>query len=174
MPNYAPTIDLATTDEFTTWNQQVGANGTRLVKWRHREVKELTQPDRVFVTSARGKKSSIAELQYGAAAKIGLILDCDEATKQLWLLPAGFSGPEDGYHLLMSTPDRTSVLHFSADLAELSEVNDKRFDLSSRTLAVAKIDDDLILQVTEKTAVLTIREESTIRYGEPCYPKVPL
>lgn len=145
-----------------------------MVGWQHSDVQELTRPDRMFFTSARGKKSSIAELQYGAAAKIGLILDCDEATKQLWLLPVSFYGPEGGYHLLMSTPDRTSLLHFSADLNELGEVDDARFDLSSRTLAVAMIDDNLIIQVTEETTVLTICEGSSPRYGESRQPQMPL
>jgi hypothetical protein len=155
LPNWSPVVDFATTDEFSTWNQEVGAAGAQMVPWQD---KKASKPDRIFSTSGRGTKGTVTEYRYGLQAKIGLEYECGLGVKQAFVLPASLTRPSAGFDLLLSMPDRTTVLHMSEDLSELSQADTTddgtiNYDISSRTLA-AVVTNNVIVQVTEHGILL--------------------
>jgi hypothetical protein len=155
LPNWSPVLDFATTDEFSRWNQETGAAGTQMVHWQD---KKASKPDRVFSTSGRGTKGTVTEFRYGLQAKIGLEYECGLGVKQAFVLPAYLSSQSEGYDLLLSMPDRTTVLRLSEDLDDISQPTEVdngtlNYDVSSRTL-IAVVTNDMIVQVTEQTLVL--------------------
>jgi hypothetical protein len=171
LPNWSPVVDLTTTDEFSTWNQETGAAGTSMVPWPDKKV---SKPDRVFSTSGKGTKGAVTEYRYGLQAKIGLVYECGLGVKQAFVLPAlaAYSSSQStGYDLLLSAPDRTRVLRLSEDLGEISELQGEDdtvgYDISCRTVTAAVANDsaDVIVQVTERNVVLINASQV---YGVPC------
>ncbi|KAH8912545.1 thermotolerance protein [Coniochaeta sp. PMI_546] len=155
LPNWSPVVDFATTDEFSTWNQETGAAGAQMVPWQD---KKASKPDRIFSTSGRGAKGTVTEYRYGLQAKIGLEYECGLGVRQAFVLPASVSSQSEGYDLLLSMPDRTIVLRLSEDLDDISQppADDdgiEKYDVSSRTLT-AVVTNGMIVQVTEQTIVL--------------------
>lgn len=144
-------VDFITTDEFTTWNQEVGVAGSRMVPWKDRKP---SKPDRIFATSGRGIKGAVTEYRYGLQAKIGLEMDCGLGVKQSWLLPSR-SADSTGFELLLSMPDQTAVIHLTEDLSleDESDPGTLQYDHTSRTLAAAATK-DMVIQVTEAFIVL--------------------
>lgn len=96
----------------------------------------------------------MTEYRYGLQAKIGLDLEYGIGVKQAWVFRSHFSS-DLGFHLLLSMPDRTTILHLSDDLSQATEPDPAaiQYDISSRTLA-ATASDELITQVTENFIVL--------------------
>jgi hypothetical protein len=156
LPNWAPTVDFITTDLFSTWDQETDVHGNKMVPWSERQPH---RPDRVFATSGRGMKGSITEFRHGMEAKIGIELDYGDILRQIWALPA-----VNGFHLLLSLPDRSTVLQLSSDLSSAAELQvaeeNVQYDLSSRTLALEKLTDEVWVQITELWVVLTSPEAS--------------
>jgi hypothetical protein len=147
LPNWSPSVDFVTTDEFSTWNQAVSETGNAIVPWQNRQ---LRRPDRVFATSGRGMKGSITEYRYGLKANIGLDLDYGSGVKQAWLIPSSHPASPKGFHLLLSMPDRSIAVYLSEDFSLASVLNPDTisYDLSSPTLAVA-CSDQLTVQLTK-------------------------
>ncbi|KAK0619881.1 mono-functional DNA-alkylating methyl methanesulfonate N-term-domain-containing protein [Immersiella caudata] len=150
LPNWSPSVDFVTTDAFSTWNQEFGANLEQIVPWQKEILR--TKPDRLFATSGHGQKGSITEYRYGLKAAIGLDLDYGYEAKEAWLIPWRNLMGETGYHLLLSMPDHTEVLPFPEDLSSVKEIKagDLLYDLSSPTLAVS-YNRDFLIQVTTKS-----------------------
>ncbi len=148
LPNWSPTVDFTTTDEFTTWNQESDIHGKKMTPWRERQPR---RPDRIFATSGREPKGSITEFRYGIEAKIGVEIDYGDVLRQVWAVPV-----PGGVHLVLSMPDRSATLHLSQDLSNAIELPDDTngYDLTSRTLALERIEDDILVQVTERWAVV--------------------
>jgi replication-dependent DNA damage repair protein MMS1 len=172
LPNWSPVLDFATTDEFQTWNQEVGAAGSPIVPWRDQKA---SAPDRLFSTSGRGKKGTVTEYRYGLQAKIGLEYEFDFAAKQAFMVPAHPSGEIPGYDLLLSMPDHTVVLGLSEDLNDASEPSDPdavKYDVSSRTLTAVAAD-EMIVQVTEQNIVL-INSSQVLAPYPSTHPYLPL
>lgn len=141
---------MSTTDEFSTWNQEVGAAGTHMVPWTDSTP---SRPDRVFCTSGRGAKGTVTEYRYGLQAKIGLEMECGLGVKQSWLLPAR-SSSLNAFDLLLSLPGQTVAVRLTEDLSQADEnETESPYDESSRTLAAATAR-DMIIQVTEKFIVV--------------------
>ncbi|RKU47218.1 hypothetical protein DL546_008353 [Coniochaeta pulveracea] len=150
LPNWSPVVDMSTTDEFSTWNQEVGAAGTHMVPWTDSTP---SRPDRVFCTSGRGAKGTVTEYRYGLQAKIGLEMECGLGVKQSWLLPAR-SSSLNAFDLLLSLPGQTVAVRLTEDLSQADEnETESPYDESSRTLAAATAR-DMIIQVTEKFIVV--------------------
>jgi len=155
LPNWSPVVDFATTDEFTTWNQEIGCIGSRMIPWQD---KKPLRPDRLFSTSGRGATGTITEYRYGLQAKIGLEYECELGVKQAFLLPATLGDQAAGYDLLLSMPDQTTVLHLSQQLDTISQAPEAedgtpKYDLASMTLT-ALVTCGLIVQVTEQSITL--------------------
>ncbi|KAB5572120.1 mono-functional DNA-alkylating methyl methanesulfonate N-term-domain-containing protein [Coniochaeta sp. 2T2.1] len=155
LPNWSPVVDFATTDEFTTWNQEISGTGTRMIPWQD---KKPSKPDRLFSTSGRGATGTITEYRCGLQAKIGLEYECDLGVKQAFLLPARLSDPAAGHDLLLSMPDQTTVLRISQQLDAISQPPESddgslKYDTSSMTLT-ALVTYGLIVQVTEQSITL--------------------
>ena len=150
LPNWSPTVDFTTTDDFTSWNQQSDIHGREMVPWRERQPRK---PDRIFATSGREPKGSITEFRHGMEAKIGVEIDYGDVLVQVWAVPV-----PGGVQLVLSMPDRSAALHLSQDLSNATELPEDplSYDLSSRTLALEKIDDDILVQVTEQCVVVLI------------------
>ncbi|KAJ9131153.1 Mono-functional DNA-alkylating methyl methanesulfonate domain protein [Pleurostoma richardsiae] len=163
IPNWSPTIDFITTDEFSNCNQQVGARGNIMIPWTERPETIYIAQDKVFATVGRGLTGTVAEYRYGLQASIGLDLDYLSPIKQAWLLPSDISSSEDGFHMLLSMPDRSTVLHLPADFSQADEPNPDTlpYDLRSRTLAAGKLSEQVIIQITEQTVVLIMQSQST-------------
>jgi len=130
----------------------MGASGNKMVAWPNRQ---LRKPDRVFATSGHGKKGSITEYRYGLKAEIGLDLEYGTEVKEAWLLPSRHSFDEKGFHLLLSMPDCSALLHLPEDLstAQVAKSNALPYDLSTPTLAVS-YSSEFVVQVTMTSVVL--------------------
>jgi hypothetical protein len=151
LPNWSPVVDMSTTDEFSTWNQEIGAAGTPIVPWIERTP---SRPDRIFCTSGRGAKGTVTEYRYGLQASIGLDMECGLGVKQSWLLPSRSLGSST-FDLLLSVPGQTVAVHLTEDLSQADEAGPEMssYDESSRTLA-ATTAGDVTIQVTEKYIVI--------------------
>lgn len=157
LPNWSPTVDLIATEEFIEGDQQIGANGQPLDgpagKW-------LTKPDRVFGTSGRGTKASITEFRNGLEASIMVDIEYESAARKTWLFPAHATDASHGFYMLVSMPDKSSILHLSQDLGQVDvpDLDTVPFDLSSRTLAATRTSDHLAIQVTEQSITVVSSE----------------
>lgn len=151
LPNWSPAFDLVTTDEFSTWNEAQSSKGNEMISWRKRPHDSFKVPDRIFAISGIGTNGAVTEYRHGMIANIGLDIDYQAPVRQCWIFPANLNDPSEGFHLLLSLPDRTAVLHLSENLAEASEVDTETvgYDLSSRTIAARQIAKTTIVQVTE-------------------------
>ena len=140
-------------------SQEAGGTGAGLLPTLYKRHSKL------FTTSGQGKKGSVTEIRHGLAAKIGLVLECESTAKHAWLFAAGDIGPDEGYYMLFSTPERSSVLYLSDDLSELTEpaTENGLFDLSSRTLAAKIVSGSRVAQVTTESTTLI---HHTQRYAE--------
>lgn len=152
LPNWSPTVDFVTTDEFSTWNQAVGAGGTKMQPWKERTIRK---PDRIFATSGHEKKGSITEYRYGLKAGIGLDLDYGSELREAWVFPSNHVHGAAGFHLVLSMPDSSAVLQLSEDFSQAQEPASaiSKYDLSSSTLAVAH-SERLVIQITRASIVL--------------------
>ncbi|KAK5653859.1 hypothetical protein OQA88_7783 [Cercophora sp. LCS_1] len=169
LPNWSPAVDFATTDEFASWNQEVGAAGNKMLPWKDRTFRK---PDRVFATSGHGKKGSITEYRYGLTAGIGLDLDYGTDIKEAWLFAPKRLGSQEGFHLILSMPDCSGLLQISRDFSQAQEVtsDNSGYDLSSPTLALAH-SGSLLVQVTKESIALLGPDKSIrFRYEDvlPC------
>ncbi|TLS29912.1 hypothetical protein PpBr36_02848 [Pyricularia pennisetigena] len=147
IPNWAPALDMVSTHGFHTVpgvdrrGRCVG--GTRTIGFQQ-------NPDRLFATSGKAASGAVIEYRHGFQADIGVQLDCDPTTTKAWLLPAAATASGSGHYLILTTPDRSTLLHLSDDLSELScPEEDIGFDLLSQTYVVHPIYKRAILQVTE-------------------------
>jgi len=171
LPNWSPSVDVLTTDEFSKWNQVVGAKGNRLVSWKqHRYDSSFAPSARIFTASGNGVTGTVAELRHGIAANIGLDIEYESPIRQCWIFPTDIATGSSGFDVLLSLPYRSVVLHFSADLADADEPEPTQvpYDLSSRTVCAAQISSDTIAQATESRVVL-VRSGSQryVRAGSP-------
>ena len=148
LPNWSPTVDFTTSDNLTTWNQESDIHGRKMVSWQERQPRK---PDRIFATSGRGPQGSISEFRNGLEAKIGVEIDYGDVLRQVWaqLVPGGV-------HLILSMPGRSAALYLSQDLSNATEIleDPPTYDLTSQTLAIDRIDDHLLAQVTERWVVV--------------------
>ncbi|TLD17718.1 uncharacterized protein PgNI_01860 [Pyricularia grisea] len=147
IPNWAPSLDVVTTHDSDTVHEvdrrgrSVG--GTKTIGFQQ-------SPDRLFATSGKAASGAVIEYRHGFQADIGVQLDCDPTTTKAWLLPATTSALGTGHYLILTTPDRSTLLHLSDDLSELScPDEDVGFDLLSQTYVVHALSKRAILQVTE-------------------------
>ncbi|CAK7268404.1 hypothetical protein SEPCBS57363_003074 [Sporothrix epigloea] len=161
IPNWSPVIDLVTSDEFATVNGLQGATGRKIGDGsRYSEgafAGQYPAPDRIFGTSGRGVTGAITEFRNGLRADIGLEVDFPTPVKQTWIFAARTDTFDVVYYVLISLVDRSEALCMSLDLAQFN-AHDNRvqsFDLESRTLAAAKLSEDVILQVTENCLVFS-------------------
>ncbi|KAK0643484.1 mono-functional DNA-alkylating methyl methanesulfonate N-term-domain-containing protein [Cercophora newfieldiana] len=171
LPNWSPSVDFVTTDEFSTWSQEIGGSGSKMIPWTNRQPRK---PDRVFATSGHGKKGSITEYRYGLKAGIGLDLEYGAEVKEAWLLPSRNAVEEKGFHLLLSMPDCSALLHLSEDLATARMARSEllAYDLSASTLALS-YSGQVIVQVTMRSVVLIGLENSTRFSLAEILPSIP-
>lgn len=155
IPNWSPTVDFVTTDEFSTWNQATSAKGNKMIPWKDRQPNSFSGPDRIFATSGRGVTGAVTEYRYGVRADVGLDIDCKIPLRQSWIFPADLANPHLGFHVLLSMLDRSTVFGLSESLGEddTLDLETAPYDLSSRTIAAARVSEDMIVQVTENYLV---------------------
>lgn len=146
IPNWSPTVDLATTRSNT--NTKSKRRGNTDTPMSH-------QQDRIFACSGRGKSGSITEFRHGLEASIGLEMDFEIPVKHCWPVPLPDYLRHGGLHLLLSSPNKSDLLFISDDFgqAELMIQKSVPYDLSSSTLACSA-SDDITIQIT--TGALTI------------------
>lgn len=145
-----------TTDEFRTWNQEEGGKGTSITPWRDRHRDAFGNPDRLFATTGRGLKGTVAEYRYGLQADIGLDLEYGMPIRRGWLLSADLTSDDAGYHVILSMPDRTAALSLDGSLSEVEEVEPETaiYDFSSRTLVAVKVSAFMMVQITERGIII--------------------
>ncbi|KAH8847312.1 hypothetical protein MCOR27_005196 [Pyricularia oryzae] len=147
LPNWAPALDMVNTHDSHTVHEVDSrgrsVSGTRTIGFQQ-------SPDRLFATSGKAASGAVIEYRHGFQADIGVQLDCDPTTTKAWLLPATTTASGSGHYLILTTPDRSTLLHLSDDLSELScPEEDAGFDLLSQTYVAHAISKRVILQVTE-------------------------
>ncbi|KAK1755781.1 mono-functional DNA-alkylating methyl methanesulfonate N-term-domain-containing protein [Echria macrotheca] len=163
LPNWSPTVDFATTDEFSTWNQPSSSLGNPMKPWGEGKIRK---PDRVFATSGNGAKGSITEYRYGLKAEIALDLDYGTEFKQAWLFPAEHLGNNAEHHVVLSMATCSALLLIPEDFSQVQEAkaaDATAYDLSAPTLAMEYSDDGLI-QVTKEWVVVTGPDKNTRRF----------
>ncbi|KAI9799557.1 MAG: hypothetical protein M1825_004483 [Sarcosagium campestre] len=104
--------------------------------------------ERLFACTGKGNHGSITEIRRGLEARVGTVLSYVRGVNQI----SSFTDPQHpGILLLCSFPLHTDVLHLSADLKAIEQINDADvpdLDLDSRTFA-AGFFRNLLVQVTE-------------------------
>ncbi|KAK3936369.1 mono-functional DNA-alkylating methyl methanesulfonate N-term-domain-containing protein [Diplogelasinospora grovesii] len=163
LPNWTPVIDFVTTDEFSTWNQEISAKGNKMVPWSQRGLRD---PDRIFSTSGRGATGSVTEYRFGLKANIGLDLEYEIGVKRAWMFADKHLSSPSGFHLLLSLPDRTAFLHLPDDFSQAREpdASTAPYDLSSPTLAVAH-SEHLLVQITKQSVTLIALDNRRARFS---------
>lgn len=121
-----------------------------------RRRRTLRRPDRVFVSSGRGKLGCITELRHGLPARITQVAEYVAPIRKCWAIRPSHDEMQDGFLLLLSLPDRSAVIRFSEDFEDVidQEEDTVPYDLSSRTLA-AQDADDMTVQVTTSFVITT-------------------
>ncbi len=170
IPNWTPAVDFVTTNEFSSWNQTTSARGHKMVPWEDsRPGSDLSEPDRIFAATGRGVTGVVTEYRHGIPANIGLDIAYNVPIKQSWIFPADLSDAAQGFHMLLSMPDSSAILHLSEDLADVDEPDSitVQYDLSSRTIQAAQVSDDMIVQVTENYLVLVSATQRCVKLSLP-------
>ncbi len=139
---------------------------------------ESTQPDRIFAASGRGVTGAITEFRHGIQAHIGLDLAYEFPVRQSWIFPAHLADAAQGFHLLLSLPSTSELLHLSKDYSEVEGVDPDtlQYDLASRTVQATQVSDGMIVQITETNIVLitaTQRCALLISYLPPLFSNTP-
>ncbi|KAK8091161.1 mono-functional DNA-alkylating methyl methanesulfonate N-term-domain-containing protein [Apiospora phragmitis] len=153
IPNWSPTVDLATTKtSVNTKSKRRGNTDTQM----------SYQQDRIFACSGRGKSGSITEFRYGLEASIGLETDFEIPVKHCWPVPLPNYLRHGGLHLLLSSPNKSDLLFISDDFcqAELMIQQAVPYDLSSSTLACSA-SDGITVQVTAGALTIVTTEDNT-------------
>ncbi|KAK7957135.1 uncharacterized protein PG986_006357 [Apiospora aurea] len=153
IPNWSPTVDLATTKTSVT---------TKSKRRGNTDTQTAYQQDRIFACSGRGKAGSITEFRYGLEASIGLETDFEIPVKHCWPIPLPNYQSHGGLHLLLSSPNKSDILYISDDFfqAELMTQHMVPYDLSSSTLACAT-SDDITVQVTAGALTIVTNDDNT-------------
>ncbi len=173
LPNWSPSADFVTTDEFSRPNQAISAKGNPMVPGKERPLGVFVKPDRIFATSGKGINGAVTEYRHGVQAKIGLDTDYSTPIRRCWMFPAHLVDSASGFHLLLSLPNSSTVLHFPQDLSQADEADLEtvQYDLSSRTIEAAQVSDKFIIQVTENYLTFVT---ATQRCVAPCSKSVRL
>ncbi|KAH7137122.1 mono-functional DNA-alkylating methyl methanesulfonate N-term-domain-containing protein [Dactylonectria estremocensis] len=160
IPNWSPVIDLATTDEYSSW--AAGDLGSGNTPERSTESIVLKKPDRIFCTSGRGPNSGLTELRWGIQARIGLEFDYGQPIRQSWMFPVDIRG-DMGFYALLSLPYSSDVLHLSSDLTNANALSPDAcpFDTTSRTIHAVQNEHGSIVQITEVSVTLVAPSQSS-------------
>ncbi|KAH8681028.1 mono-functional DNA-alkylating methyl methanesulfonate N-term-domain-containing protein [Xylariales sp. PMI_506] len=161
IPNWSPTVDLATTHTKLRTLQ----DATRIPRARSRispDGNSQLVPDRIFACSGRGKSGTIAEYRHGVEAKIGLQMDCGVPIRQCWAMHHSGEGQGEGFHLLLALPNKSEVLYIRNDLTEafLKSQDEVPYDLASSTLAALESDDEVIQVTTSSITIITATQST--------------
>lgn len=146
LPNWSPAVDFTTT--YYPGEKDKTNRSTPLGK--------LQKPDRVFATCQHGRIGSITEYRYGKKASIGITLDIETGTRDVWIIPTRGSSPDYGYHLLFSEPGCSKAFLLTPDLAHVECPTDESpvlYDLEGPTLVLAD-SDRLTVQITTSCVVV--------------------
>ncbi|PKS08861.1 hypothetical protein jhhlp_003472 [Lomentospora prolificans] len=156
IPNWSPVLDFATTDQFTSWNQVVDNNGSRIMPWRTLPHAACTQHDRLFVTSGCGINGSLTELVHGTIAHVTLEVDYGSPLRRVWAFANSNNGESNGFIVLLSLHTRSIIAEITPDLSDVREPEPSSswFDTSSRTLAASQLHDLRICQVSETSITI--------------------
>ncbi|KAL1911049.1 hypothetical protein Sste5344_003222 [Sporothrix stenoceras] len=144
IPNWSPVVDLVTTDEFSTVNGLIGANGKKIEAKSHGANNvsnpHYSNPDRIFGTSGRGVTGAITEFRYGLRADVGLEVDYLVPVKQSWIFATRTEDYDIEFQVLISLIDKSEAFYLSADLSQVGihEEGTTLYDLESRTLVAAQ------------------------------------
>ncbi|KAF3768013.1 hypothetical protein M406DRAFT_254924 [Cryphonectria parasitica EP155] len=157
IPNWAPAVDFVTTAESSRWDSSDGVGGTS-IRGQRQDGQDRSSlegiADSVYAAAGRAKDSSIVEFRYGLQANIGIELDLGTLIRRCFMFQDNALDLDSGYHLLLSVAGRSALLSFDSRFTATSvrDVDQDQvfFDLSSPTLLAARVDDETILQVTEK------------------------
>lgn len=124
-----------------------------MTPWQQAKVRK---PDRIFATCEVSGKGAITEYRHGLKAHIGLDLDYGASVKQAWLVPSRDPLLHDGYLLILSTPESSTVLILSSDFSSAMPpaTDTEPYDVSSPTLAFAR-HGQLTVQITTRNIVLS-------------------
>lgn len=117
------------------------------------------KPDRIFSASGQAGNASVTEWRRGAHARIGLDIESGELVRQVWaFVDQRASG--NRVCAILGLPHSTLVIRLSPDMSSVEDPDtyddgfDDGFDTSSRTLHVAQLPDNIIIQVTENGVTL--------------------
>ncbi|KAM0601188.1 hypothetical protein ACHAPN_000186 [Verticillium nonalfalfae] len=156
IPNWSPTLDFVTTDQFTSWRGDSSQRGAQTSRWSEQYREQAARHDRIFCVSGTGIQGSITELRQGISANIGWEIAYDTAIRQAWVFEAQLSDIGPGYYLLLALPDSSDILQVPRDSLEASRPNPggPDFDTTARTLAAAQCSEQIIAQVTESAISL--------------------
>ncbi|KAK0671077.1 mono-functional DNA-alkylating methyl methanesulfonate N-term-domain-containing protein [Cercophora samala] len=147
LPNWSPAVDFASTAQVTEWWHRDGDKAGKTV-----QKGPVLRPDRLFATCEGGQKGSITEYRYGLKANIGFDLAFGPGIKQAWLVAKA-----DGYQMVISMPDATSILELPSDFsgADLVAADRTPYYLGGSTLAFSH-SGGFTVQVTTEGVVLTL------------------
>jgi hypothetical protein len=125
-----------------------------------REVvhKSNSRRDRVFACTGRGAHGCVTELQFGMEARIGTYSEYLPGINQIWSF-SDLAG--SGTLFLFSFPLRSSLLHMSADLSDIQEMDEDTsgMRLECRTLAAGSFSHHIV-QITERSVYVYQQQRS--------------
>ncbi|TPX14965.1 uncharacterized protein E0L32_004795 [Thyridium curvatum] len=155
--NWSPVVDFVTTDPHPPFPKAQGLKEVTGNSWPDSSQWGWQRPDRLFVATGKGITGSVTEYRYGLEARIGPDVDYEVPIRDAWIFPAHLGCPDRGFHILLSMPDRSTVLHLSDDYNEIAETDPHSlpYDLSARTIVATQLSDTMALQVTENYVVIS-------------------
>ncbi|EEP81684.1 predicted protein [Uncinocarpus reesii 1704] len=124
--------------------------------------------DRIFTCSGVGShRGTIIELRYGLEARIGLVIDQEDAASivDLWAIPNTSTGAT---FCLISTPLSSSLISIPVDAAEELYALDEEssgLNLSAPTLAASSTANRLLIQITNVSINLAVLGDESLRFS---------
>ncbi|QUC16709.1 uncharacterized protein UV8b_00950 [Ustilaginoidea virens] len=155
LPNWSPVMDVAISTQHSTLEPK----DARDSRWSE-DDSFLSRPDSLFSASGRGLKGNLTQWRWGIQGRIGLDIEYGEPIRNSWGFYLETGGSKSLYGLL-SLPDSSIVLQFSADFSQVHSVepDNTGFDLAFRTLHAGQTQSGTIIQVTESSISLISSSE---------------
>lgn len=100
---------------------------------------------------------SVAEYQHGLEVKIDYEMDLQVPVRKCWILECP---SEEGLHVLVALPNRSTVLHLTENLSQVEEKfqDSVHYDLASTTLAAQEFEDVIVQVTTSSITIITVTD----------------
>jgi hypothetical protein len=110
---------------------------------------------------------SVAEYRQGLEVKINYEMDLQVPVRKCWIIECPTDSMEEGIHILVALPNRSTVLHLTEDLSQVEEKfqDSVQYDLASTTLAAQEFENVIVQVTTSSITIITLTERYVARFS---------